>query len=403
MQIAILHIGIIPLGVFSKRYSLSCHIMNRYDPMVIIIATYTHNNPTGLGVYTYELTKELLKKQHDIKLKAYTSSINLKKEFPDTVKTVSQRTSPSFGFQGHVLRILWQQCILPIRMRSQKPSLVFSTVPEGILFPSVKQVITLHDIIPLRFLSTKTNMKYHFKHTLPILIKNSKAIVCVSEFTKREVINYFGIHDKPVFVIYEGYDREKFYQRPFGKIKQKYGIPLDYLLYIGDMKPYKNIEKTLEAFKRLNLKKHVFVIGGRKDARYFPNIKKKIDELALHDRVIMPGYIVEEDLPSLYSEASAYIQPSLYEGFGLPPLEAMACGCPVIVSRAASLPEVCDNAAWYIDPEDVGSIAEGISKVLTDTMLRSSLIQKGLARSKYFSWERSAQEHIKVFKELLRS
>ena len=178
--------------------------MNRKEPTVIINATYTHDNPTGLGVYTYELTKELLKKQRDIKLKAYTSSINLKKEFPDIVKMVNRRTSPSFGWQGHLLRMLWQQCVLPIRLKNQKPSLIFSTVPEGILFPSIKQIITIHDIIPIRFLSMKSNMKYHFKHTLPILIKNSQAIICVSEFTKREVINLYGIHDKPVFVINEG-------------------------------------------------------------------------------------------------------------------------------------------------------------------------------------------------------
>jgi glycosyltransferase involved in cell wall biosynthesis len=377
--------------------------MNRTNPMVVINATYTHDNPTGLGVYTYELTRKLLKIQRDIKLGAYTNALNLKKEFPDVVKIVNVRTSPSFGLQGHLLRMLWQQCVLPIRLRNQQTCLLFSTVPEGILFPSVRQVITLHDIIPISYSSTKTNMRYHFKHILPILIKNSRALICVSEFTKREVVNYYGIHDKPVFVIYEGYDREKFYPRTSGQIKQKYGIAHDYLLYIGDMKSYKNLEITLEAFKRSDLKKHVFVIGGRKDPRYYPNIKKKINELALHDRVIVPGYIAEEDLPRLYSEATAYIQPSLCEGFGLPPLEAMACGCPVIASRAASLPEVCGNAAWYIDPENVDSITEGISRVLTDSMLQSSLIQKGLEQAKLFSWERSAQEHIKVFEDILKS
>jgi glycosyltransferase involved in cell wall biosynthesis len=303
---------------------------------------------------------------------------------------------------GHLLRMFWQQSVLPARLRHDKPDLLYSTVPEGILFPSVKQIVTLHDIFPVKASESKAKMRYHFLYTLPILLRNSRAIICVSEYTKQDVIDYYGIKDKPIFVIYEGFDKQKFYRRQPGIIKKKFGIHQDYLLYIGDMRPYKNIERTLEAFKMLDMKDYLFVIGGRKDPRFYPSVKHKVDELSLHDRVVIPGYIPENDLPHLYSEATAFILPSLYEGFGLPPLEAMACGCPVIVSNVTSLPEVCGDAAFYIDPKNVQSIADGISRVLTDEKLRKSLSKKGFARARLFSWERSAREHIKVFEEVMR-
>ena len=169
------------------------------------------------------------------------------------------------------------------------------------------------------------------------------------------------------------------------------------------MRPYKNLERSLEAFALLNLKEYKFVIGGKKDPRFFPRVRKKVDALSLKDRVVFLDYVPEENLPHLYSEAAAFVFPSLYEGFGLPPLEAMACGCPVVVSNTASLPEVCGNAAYYVDPYDVENIAEGIYKVIMNQTLRQNLIKKGLERAKFFSWEKSAEEHLKVFREVLNS
>ncbi len=183
-------------------------------------------------------------------------------------------------------------------------------------------------------------------------------------------------------------------------VQKRYGLG-NYLLYIGDMRPYKNLERSLEAFARLNLTDLSFVIGGKKDPHFYPGIEKKVDRLLLKDKVIFLGYVPEEDLPHLYSEAAAFVFPSLYEGFGLPPLEAMACGCPVVASNAGSLPEVCGDAVRYVDPYDVESIARGIHEVLTDEVMRQNLRAKGLERAKLFSWERAAKEHLKIFEECL--
>lgn len=369
---------------------------------IVINATFVLENPTGLGVYTYELVRELLKVESDFDFTVYTSSRNLKNLYPDRVTLVPSFTSPGVGFGGHLMRLLWQQLVLPFKVRTEKPSLLYSTVPEGFLSFHQKQIITVHDILPIKYPASFARMKYYFYYVLPILLNNSQAVICVSENTKQDLIASHRTKDKPIYVIYGGFNKQHFYPREKGMVQERYGVT-DYLLYIGEMRPHKNLEGSLEAFARLNLGRYKFVIGGKKDPRFHPRIEKRVEELSLKDRVIFLDYVPQQNLPHLYSEAAASVFPSLYEGFGLPPLEAMACGCPVIVSNAASLPEVCGDAAYYIDPYDVENITEGMHEVLKDEALRQNLIEKGLERAKLFSWENSAKEHLKVFKEILNS
>ncbi len=368
---------------------------------IAVNATYATQNPTGLGVYTYELLTELLKAEYEFVV--YASSNDLKRLYPDKVIRVSPRTSPALGFKGHLARLLWQQTILPIKLWRRKASLLYSTVPEGVINPffKQKQIITIHDIIPAKYPQLHPKMKYHFHYDLPILLRNAQAVICVSENTKKDVIDFYGIKDKPIGVIYEGYNRQRFYPRVKGVVHKRYGWG-KYLLYIGDMRPYKNLERNLEAFARLNRADLKLVIGGGKDPRFYPGLKKKVVELSLKDRVVFLGYVSDKDLPQLYSEAEAFVFPSLYEGFGLPPLEAMACGCPVVASNAASLPEVCGEAAHYVDPYSIESMAEGIFRVLTDENLRDTMIRRGLERVKLFSWQKTAQEVLNVFEEVLK-
>jgi len=368
---------------------------------IAINATYVGENPTGLGVYTQEILTELLKTEHDFVI--YASSDELKRKYPGQVTPVSPRTSPALGSKGHLARLLWQQTVFPLKLRSQKVSLLYSTVPEGIMNPlsKQKQIITVHDIIPAKYPRLHPRMKYHYFYDLPLLLKNAQVVICDSENTKNDVIDYYRIKDKSYRVIYQGYDKERLYPRPRGAVSKKYGLK-KYLFYMGDMRPYKNLERSLEAFAKLNFGDLKFVIGGSKDRRFYPGLERKIEKLSLKDKVIFLGYVSGEDLPLLYSEAEVLVFPSLYEGFGRPPLEAMACGCPVVVSHAASLPEVCGDAAYYVDPYNVEGIAEGVGKVLTDENLRNTMIRKGLERVKLFSWEKAAKEVLQVFGEVLK-
>jgi len=369
---------------------------------VAINATFMYEKPTGLGTYNYELLIELLRLESDFDLVVYSCSSELKRLYPERVTLISPYTSPSFGFKGHLLRYIWQQIVLPIKLRKGKVCLLYSTVPEGILFPNIKQIITIHDTLPVRYPEMYPMMKYHFYYNLPLLLKNAWVIICVSESTKKDIINSYDIKDKPIHVIYEGVDRKRFYPREKERVRKGYGLGR-YLFYVGDMRPHKNLERTLEAFVTLNLRDVKFVIGGKRDPRFYPKIEKKVNELSLRDRVIFLDYVDREDLPHFYSGAEAFLFPSLYEGFGLPALEAMACGCPVVVSNTSSLPEVCGDAACYVDPFNADSIAEGINKVLRDEGLRNSLIQKGLERAKLFTWEKTARRILELITNLLKS
>src|SRR5271169_6185719 len=192
--------------LFGKAY-----LMNETKDKVYINATSTEEHPAGIGVYTKELTAELIRSATDqhIDCMAYTSSRELKKFFNKNVSLVSRYTSPSLNYRGYVMRLLWLQFIMAYYSLRGKPNVIYSTVPEGLLFPSAKQIITVHDLLPLRYPELYPRMRYHFSCILPILLRKTKAIICISEYTKNEVIARFGIRDIPIHVIYAGFNRAR--------------------------------------------------------------------------------------------------------------------------------------------------------------------------------------------------
>lgn len=367
---------------------------------IIINAVYAHDQPTGLGVYTYELVKEILG-QSDGEVIAYSASKELKELYPSRVRTTSGFISPQLGFKGHLLRNLWEQTYLPVRTITDGGSLLHSTVPEGPVFsPFLKQIITFHDIIPIKFPEYSPKFKYYFYYLIPFLIRASKGIICDSENTKKDIEDYYNIRKKPIFVVHPGIDNKKFTPREKGLSRRKYGLNR-YICHVGEMRPYKNLERAIEAFGRLNLKDYEFVLVGNKTSFYHSQLERFIKGLRLEDRVKFLGYVPNKDLPHIYSDAAVLVFPSLYEGFGFPPLEAMSCGCPVIASTAASIPEVCGKAAYYVNPYSISSIEEGLHKVLSDEGLRSRLILNGLERAKLFSWGNAAKKIIDIYEKIL--
>ncbi|MEL6501817.1 MAG: glycosyltransferase family 1 protein, partial [Cyanobacteria bacterium J06623_1] len=190
-----------------------------------------------------------------------------------------------------------------------------------------------------------------------------------------------------------------FYPQSNSGVIHKYGLD-KYLLYVGDMRFYKNLGRSLEAFDRLNDKDCQFVITGKKDDFFYPEIAQQVAKLASRDRIIFLDYVPTEDLPVLYSMAQALVFASLYEGFGLPVLEAMACGCPVITSQVTSIPEVGGDSVLYVDPYDVDSIAQGMQQILTNSELQTDLKHQGLARAKLFSWDKTAEDVNQIFQQL---
>ncbi len=354
---------------------------------------------SGLGVYAANLVKELVKLHDDFAL--YTAFPEICGTDMTKVRKIRWGVQPSLGFRGHVQRILWVQAILPIRLVVDKASLLLSPVPEGMLAPVVPQVVTLLDIIPVLFPKEYPQAQYYARYFLPAVLRRSEGVITISENTKRDIIAHYGIKPERVHVILPGCDRSGYRLGidPEG-VKRKYGLA-DYFLYVGNLFPHKNLKRLLRAFALIAGRlPHHLVIGGWKDPRYFEALEDEVKALRLAERVSFLNYIPPDELPALYSGATVFVLPSLYEGFGLPLLEAMACGCPVVVSNAASQPEVCGDAAYYVDPHDIESIAEGISKVALDEELRKKLIHKGLQRAELFSWEKAAAEHIKLLQKV---
>ncbi len=376
-------------------------------PKIIINGSYLHEKPSGIGIYTFYLLKELLplliKEGWEVDLYAPHSS--LRKDLPQEgyrYIPLPSSFSPREGTKGHIKRFLWLQTGFFKEVKKKNPDLFFSTSPEGIfLYGRKKQIITIHDVIPLVFPSANPKMRKHYQYTLPILIRHSKAMITVSNHTKKDILTYYPIaRKKPIFVIYEGVDTSLFSPQKKKDLYKKYPFLKKFILFVGDMRPYKNLLRAIEAYFPFH-KKVQFVIIGKKDPRFFPSIYQKVQELKIEDRVFFLDYIEKEELPFFYQEAECLFFPSLYEGFGLPPLEAIASGGVVAASNRASLPEVLEDSALYFDPENIEDMRRALQKILDNPSIKKELQEKGRKQIKNFSWKKTAEKHLEVFSHLL--
>ncbi|AKD53614.1 glycosyltransferase family 4 protein [Spirosoma radiotolerans] len=267
-----------------------------------------------------------------------------------------------------------------------------------------KRLVTIHDTYHITFGNTLGPFKrLYAKLMLKIAVALSDIVFTVSEFSRSEIYRHVNTK-KNIISIYNGIDLNKFSinnnSHIVYKVREKLSLPHKYILFVGNVKPNKNIVRLLLAFKKLISKdfNYCLVIVGKKEG--FINGDEEVFDLLKNDeilssRVTFTGYVDIMDLPILYQSAAVLAFPSIYEGFGLPPLEAMACGCPVIVSSTSSLPEVCgEKAALYINPLEVDSIADGLQSVLLNENIRKQLILEGSLRCKEFSWSKSVSKFI---------
>jgi glycosyltransferase involved in cell wall biosynthesis len=269
-------------------------------------------------------------------------------------------------------------------------------------------VVTIHDLALAKFPEFSKRLlgeRWSRYKTLRTLQRATR-VIAVSRNTANDLSNLYQTPSEKVRVIYNGVGEEFFSIPPadsLNLVRAQYTIPPgDYILYVGGSDPRKNLRRLLEAFSIL-LKKinplTLVLAGGM--GRRGEEIIGKISELGLGRHVVLTGHLLAQELRRLYAGARLFAYPSLYEGFGLPVLEAMACGVPVMTSNTSSLPEVAGEAAYLIDPYDVQSMAAAMEKILQDKNLASSLKAKGLERAKAFSWERAARQTLEVYKECL--
>ncbi|MFZ5366151.1 MAG: glycosyltransferase family 4 protein [Patescibacteria group bacterium] len=299
----------------------------------------------------------------------------------------------------------WTQWRLPLNLyiHRPRPDVFFSPGHYAPRWSPIPLVVSIMDLGYLKFPEqfTKKDL-YQLTNWTARSIKKASHILTISESTKNDIIKEYKIPENRITVTYPGYDRKKFkianLKFKIEKIKKRYKIPGDYILFLGSLRPSKNIEGLLSAYHTLmhDNPDLCLVVAGKKGWMY-QGIFEKTKELSLEKRVIFTDYIPEEDVPALMSGAKVFIMPSFWEGFGIPVVEAMACGVPVVVSNAGSLPEVAGRAGVIVDPYKSEDIARGIVEALKN---REALVKKGLEQVKKFSWEKCAKETLKVLEEV---
>ena len=251
-------------------------------------------------------------------------------------------------------------------------------------------VVTVHDLIHLRFGSGL--QRTYYDRVIRSLLKKSACVLTVSEYSKNEIISWSGLSTGRVVSIYNGVSEG------FVCEGGRYNPGFEYLLYVGNKRKHKNLKRLLIAFSQADLSEDIkLVLTG--DAT--KELHRLAQELKITDRVKYVGHVPEEDLPSLYRGALAVILVSLYEGFGIPVIEAMACCSPVLASNCSALPEICADAAYMIDPTCVNDISAGIEQIVNEKMLRKGLIEKGKVRSSKFNWNDSAGQVWQIFSNII--
>jgi glycosyltransferase involved in cell wall biosynthesis len=266
-------------------------------------------------------------------------------------------------------------------------------------FRNFRTVMTFHDAVPLIMPETlddriRAEMEEFLKR-----IHHVDCFIAVSQSTKDDMIRCLDIPDWKIHVVHNGYDKEYRLIPDSEWVRDKYTGGKSFVLFVGTLEPRKNVSALIKAFHRLNRKDLRLVLAGNRGWA-MEKIDGLVETLKLGDRVIFPGYVPEEDLIALYNTAEAFVYPSYYEGFGIPLIEAMVCGAPVITSNTSSMPEVVGDAGLLIDPGDVEDLKSKIERVLSEPALRSRMKEAGLERAQAFSWEKSARETRAVYRRL---
>jgi glycosyltransferase involved in cell wall biosynthesis len=275
--------------------------------------------------------------------------------------------------------------------------------------PGVSAVVTVYDLIPLLFPQlTSTRTRLLFRWTMTLALQVASHVIVISQATRRDLLSFFHVSPYKATAIPLAAD-PKF--RPpslaeVERVRRKYGLPNDYLLYLGINKPHKNLVRLVEAWGQISNSQFAasnsqLIIAGAWDSRY-PESQQRVGALGLENAIRFLGPVAEEDLPALYGGAVLFVFPSKCEGFGLPALEAMACGVPVACANTSSLPEVAGDAALYFDPTDDKAIAQALCQALVNPDLRAELRERGLAHAAQFSWERTARETLRLYREVLK-
>ena len=353
---------------------------------------------TGIGRYLKNLLGYIA--QEDQK-NEYILFANQKTEYTTAAKNIKLKVIKGW------FSPFWDQVQLPIALKKEKINLFLSPYYKKPFFTPCKSIITIHDLNPLFLppISMKGWFKnrFYFRILLKLSSRKVDRIITVSQYSKKDIVKYLRVPEEKIEVIYHSInERYRPLQSNLEKVTSKYGINKKFIFYFGNFNPHKNVKALIEAYYKLPQEiknEYQLVLGGRRDKQCL-GLERMVKHLKIEEKVVFTGFISEENLPLIYSAAEHFVFPSLREGFGLPPLEAMACGTPVITSNVSSLPEVVGEAGILVSPYKVYEIKEAIVRVLADSVLRNDLIQKGLNRAKRFTPEKTTKQILEVFAEV---
>ena len=354
----------------------------------------------GIGTYIRNLLRHLAR------LDAETEFVLLCREADKAaLASLGQNFRPVFEGAGNYS--VSEQLRIPYALKREGVTLFHA--PHYVLPPLVpcRSVVTIHDCIHLMFPQYLPNrMAFAYaRASIALAARRASRVLTVSESSKRDILHFVDAPPEKIDVIYNAYD-ERFAVEPqeedVVRVRERYQLQDEFILYAGNVKPHKNLERLIEAFhlvRRRGLDHLKLVLIGDDISKYAA-LRRAVHQHQLHKYVRFLGYLPEATLAVMYRLAGVFVFPSIYEGFGLPPLEAMASGTPVVTSNVSSLPEVAGDAAVLVDPYDPVSIADGIYHVLSDEQVRSSLRRRGLARAHQFSWEASVRRVREIYREV---
>jgi glycosyltransferase involved in cell wall biosynthesis len=366
------------------------------------IAAAVHGR-AGLGRYAESLARALFAEHGDHLVLFYNADA-------DThplagLETVPQRTIRA-GYRRWRMQI-WLGQLLRMRFNHLLPGAELYHATEHLLMPlsGIPTVLTIHDLIYRLFPRYHKLLNYVYLNlAVPLFCRRATAIIAVSQATRRDLVMHYHIDPAKITVIHEaaapGFAPQ--HSATISAVRTRYHLPQRYLLTECVIEPRKNHSRFLRVFEKLSREESdlYWVIVGAKGWLYEPFFQQ-LERSPARQRVILPGYIDDSDLAAVFSGALAFVFPSLYEGFGLPPLEAMACGTPVVCSDASSLPEVGGTAAQYFDPYDEAHMLDVTHRVLADPELRVDMGRRGLAQAAEFSWQRAARETWALYQRLV--
>ena len=371
---------------------------------IAIDATILRSQNTGTGFYVINLLNGLMKYDKENEYIVFGNKEIIKKFVFLNNKNFRIE---NVIFKNRIVRVLWQLFILPFKLKKLNVNILHSTNYITPLFKfNLKFIVTIHDLTFIIFPEKFTIVKrLFFRFMVPIFIRRADKVITVSENTKNDIIKFLKVPKEKISVTFETYNEcydSEIKKEDSKKILDKYGINKNYFLFVGMIEPRKNILSILKAFIELDdeLDEDLVIVGKkgwyyREIEEFMENIKNK----RLKNRIIFTGFVSEKELVSIYKNAEIFIYPSFYEGFGIPPLEAMVCGVPVITSNTSSIPEVVGDAAIKIDPYNYIELKEAIKVLKHNPQKKEEMSEKGKEQSKKFSSKKFAENTINIYKK----